>query len=121
MFYIVVDDFGIKYKQKGDANHLLKSLQEDYAITKEWAGEKYLGLTLKRGYVNINVSVSILGYVQAALLKFQSKTTTKPQDSLHRCNQPTYGAKTQCADTENKALVDAQSTLYMQRVCGTFL
>ena len=63
----------------------------------------------------------MLGYVQADLLKFQSEATTKPQDFLHRWNQPTYGAKTQYADTNNADLVDAQSTLYVQRFCGTFL
>ena len=61
------------------------------------------------------------GYAQAALLKFQSKATTKPQDAFHRWNQPTYGAKTQYAETNNTDVVDAQSTLYVQRFCGSFL
>ena len=83
-FSLVVDDFGIKYTQKEDADHLLKSLQEDYEIIEEWTGEKSLGLTLKWNYVIRNVSVSIPGYVKASLLKFQSKATTKPQDAPHR-------------------------------------
>ena len=101
MFPLVVNNFGIKYTQKKDSNHLLKYLWEDYAITEDWTGEKYLGLTLKRDYVNINVSVSIPVYVQASLLKFQSEATTKIQDAPHRWNQPTYGAKNQYADTYN--------------------
>ena len=64
---------------------------------------------------------SILGYVQAALLKLQSKATTKTQDDPHRWNQPTYGATIQFADTDNVDLVDAKSTLYVQRFCGKFL
>ena len=60
------------------------------------------------------------GYFQAALLKFQSETTTKPQDAPHRWNHPTYGAKIQYADTDNADLLDAQSTLYVQRVYGAF-
>ena len=47
VFSLAVDDFGIKYTWKADADHLPKSLLEDYEITKDWAGEKYLGLTLK--------------------------------------------------------------------------
>ena len=58
--------------------------------------------------------VSIPGYVQAALLKLQIDTTKKPQDALHRWDHPTYGAKTQYADTNNAELVEAQSILYMQ-------
>ena len=46
-FYLVVNDFGIKYSSKSDADHLLKSLRDDYDITEDWTGEKYLGLTYK--------------------------------------------------------------------------
>ena len=121
MFYLFVNNFGIKYTQKEDTNHLLKSLQEDFTITEYWTGEKYLGLTLKWDYVNRNVSVSMMGYVQADLRNLQSKATTKPQYAPYRWNQPTYGAKTQYADTDNAELVDAQSTLYVQQVSWTFL
>ena len=61
------------------------------------------------------------GYIQAAFLKLQSEATTKPQDAPHRWKYPTYGAKTQYSDTENADLVNAQSTLYVQKFCGTFL
>ena len=44
---LVVDNFEIKYKQKADADHLLKSLRENYNITKDWTEKKYFGLTLK--------------------------------------------------------------------------
>ena len=47
VFSLLADDFGIKYTRKSDADHLLKYLWEDYDITKDWTGEKYLGLTLK--------------------------------------------------------------------------
>ena len=35
VFSLVVDDFGIKYTRKEDANHLLKDLREDYKITDD--------------------------------------------------------------------------------------
>ena len=120
-FSLVVDDFGIKYTRKADADHLVKCLREDYDITKAWTGEKYLGLTLKWDYVNRNVSFSMPGYVKAALLKFQRKATTKPQDAPHRWNQPTYGTKTQYAHTDKADLLNTKYTLYVQQVCGTFL
>ena len=61
VFYLVVNNFGIKYTWKEDADHLLKSLREDYGITEDCTGEKYLGLTIKWYYVNINVSISMPG------------------------------------------------------------
>ena len=67
------------------------------------------------------MSVSMPVYIQSSLLKFQRETTTKPQDAPHWWNQPTYGAKTQHADTNKAYLVDAKSTLYVQQVCRTFL
>ena len=121
VFYLVVDDFGIKYTRKADVNHLLNSLQGDYKITKDWTRDKYLSLTLKWYCVNRNLSVSMSGYVKADLLKFQHEATTKLQDAPHRWNEPTYGAKTQYANNDKANLVDANSTLYVQQVCGTFL
>ena len=70
VFFLVVDDFGIKYTWKADANHLLKYFEEDYEITEDRTREKYLGLTLKWDYVNRDLSVSMSGYVKAALLRF---------------------------------------------------
>ena len=84
VFFLVVDDFGIKYTRKADANHLTKSLREDYEITEDWTGEKYLGLTLKWDCVNRNLSTSMLGYVKASLLTFQRESATKPHDAPHR-------------------------------------
>ena len=77
VFCLIVDDFGIKYNHKEDADHLLKSLQEDHEIIEDWTGEKYLGLTLKWEYLNRNVRVFMPGYVKSALLKFQRESTKK--------------------------------------------
>ena len=67
------------------------------------------------------MSVSIPGYVQTDLLKSQDEATTKPQDAPNWWNHPTYGANNQYDDTDNADLVDAQCTIYVQQVCGTFL
>ena len=45
-FTLVVDDFGIKYEIILDANHLLNALKDLYAITIDWSGKLYCGLTL---------------------------------------------------------------------------
>ena len=38
---------------------MLKYIREEYEITNDRKGEKFLGLTIKGDYVNINVHVSI--------------------------------------------------------------
>ena len=38
---LVVDNFGVKYVGKDNAEHLISSLQEDYTITHDWEGNIY--------------------------------------------------------------------------------
>ena len=45
-FTLVVDDFGIKYTNKIDALHLINYLKEQYVITTDWSGKRYIGITL---------------------------------------------------------------------------
>ena len=37
-FCLCVDDFGVKYFTKDDANHLLDPFKNHYAISTEWEG-----------------------------------------------------------------------------------
>ena len=38
-FALCVDDFGIKYFLKDDAEHLIKTLKKYYVISKDWTGK----------------------------------------------------------------------------------
>ena len=38
-FTLVVDDFGIKYTNKEDVDHLIKCLKENYDLTQDWDGD----------------------------------------------------------------------------------
>ena len=42
----VIDDFRVKYVGKEHAKHLMAALKEDYIISHNWKGKRYLGLTL---------------------------------------------------------------------------
>jgi hypothetical protein len=35
-FTLVVDDFGVKYVNKDDVEHLISSLSQDYTIDTDW-------------------------------------------------------------------------------------
>ena len=43
-FCLCVDDFGIKYHSKEDAEHLIQSLQKHYDVTIDYAGKDFCGL-----------------------------------------------------------------------------
>ena len=45
IFCLCVDDFGIKYYNLQDANHLLDTLKKHYTVTTDWEGKHFCGLT----------------------------------------------------------------------------
>ena len=49
-FCLCVDDFGVKHFSKDDAINILDSLKKHYAISTDWEGRNYLGLTIYWNY-----------------------------------------------------------------------
>lgn len=45
-FALVVNDFGVKYKGKQHAEHLLAALGEHYQFTVDWKGSLFCGIQL---------------------------------------------------------------------------
>ena len=45
-FTLVVDNFGVKYVGKEHATHLKNTIEENYTVTTEWNGRRYIGITL---------------------------------------------------------------------------
>jgi hypothetical protein len=63
----VVDDFGVQYFSKEDANHLTNSIEANYPVKTDWAGSKYIGIDLDWDYTKREVELSMKGYVKKAL------------------------------------------------------
>ena len=51
-FTLVVDNFGVKYVDKSDVEHLISSLKANYGLTVDWTGNLYYGISLEWDYVN---------------------------------------------------------------------
>ena len=79
MFSLVVDNFGIKYEKEEHAIHLLNSLKENYTVTEDWEGKLYCGITLKWNYDERTVELSMPGYIERALIRFQH---TRPKKGI---------------------------------------
>ena len=118
-FCLCVDDFGIKYFSKADADHLLNALQSKYKISTDWEGKNYCGLTLDWDYVNGRVDISMPGYIRKALERLQHIAPTSPQYAPHRWTEPSYGSKVQLAPVDTSPLLDAKGKKYVQSVTGT--
>lgn len=94
-FILVVDDFGIKYINKSDAQHLIDHLKTKYTVTEDWDGKLFCGITLNWDYINHKVQLSMPNYVSKAGQRFGHTMPTKPQHSPHTWTPPQYGAKIQ--------------------------
>ena len=85
-FTLVVDDFGVGYEDNEHALHLLQTQRQYYeAVSVDWTGTLYCGITLKWDYLKWTCELSMPGYVQQALNKFQYgiKSTHKVTDAPH--------------------------------------
>ena len=67
-FCLCVDDFGVKYFNREDMDHLLNTLGTDYKYTVDWTGCNFCGLKFGWNYKEDYTHVSIPGYVKDSLM-----------------------------------------------------
>ena len=122
-FTLVVDDFGVQYSTRADAEHLSMALQARYPVTEDWEGERYTGITLKWDYKARTVDLSLPGYVEAVLRRLEHPTPTRKQRSPHQYNKPVYGrSEPQLAVQEDTSeRLDLAATKRIQEGVGALL
>jgi hypothetical protein len=122
-FTLIVDGFGIKYTAREDAQHLLDTLVHlFYTVSTDWDAKQYCGLTLDFDYIAHTCDVSIPGYIERALQRFEHPPPSRSQHMPHAWVKPQYNAKTQHAPQEDTtAAPDATATKRVQEVLGTLL
>ena len=96
-----MDDFGVKYVGEEHAIHLNDALKQDYDISHEWEGTRYLGLTIDWDYDDGEVHISMPDYIKEALTRFKHLQPRHPQDQPHPHVPPNYGAKQQFVETDD--------------------
>eukprot|EP00978_Attheya_sp_CCMP212_P021358 scaffold62214_cov29-Attheya_sp.AAC.2 len=64
IFTLTVDDFGVKYVGKRHAQHLLHILESEFsAVSTDWTGALYCGITIDWNYEEGWVDISMPGYI----------------------------------------------------------
>jgi hypothetical protein len=122
LFSLVVDDFGISYVGKQHADHLIQAIENDYDFTKDWSGTLYCGITIQRDYINRTATLSMPGYIKAALHKYQHSKPMKRQYSPHIHNTITYGAQQQLPTPEDQTDPASEpQKKRIQKITGTLL
>ena len=86
-FCLCVDDFGVKYTNKQDADHLLETLKLKYKMTCDWSGSAYCGLTLNWDYTNRHVDISMPGYIKKTFTKTSTSKTKETGPCSTRMEQ----------------------------------
>jgi hypothetical protein len=117
-----VDDFGISYTGRDNAEHLMASIKKSYDISSNWTGGAYCGLKIDFDYINGTVDLSMPGYIKAYLHKYQHPSPTRPEHAPHQWNMPVYGAKTQYVqDTQDSPALLPKDVTCLQQLGGTLL
>jgi hypothetical protein len=118
----VVDDFGVMYIGRENAEHLVTSIKKKYDISSDWTGSAYCGLKIDWDYDNGTVDLSMPGYIKADLHKYQHTSPTCAEHAPHKWNLPVYGAQTQYVeDGEDSPDLSPKDVNHLQQLGGTLL
>ena len=90
-FCLCIDDFGVQYFNKKDAEHLINTLQHKYVVTTDFNGKNFCGLDIEWDYVNGWVDISMNNHVKNTLKKLQHTPLHQAQHAPHEWTTPTYG------------------------------
>ena len=123
-FTLVVDDFGIGYEENEHALHLLQTLHKYYeAVSVNWRGTLYCGITLKWDYQQRTCELSMPGYVQQAVEKFQHgiKSPIKAVDVPHPYKAMKKHGLPMTQPNNDATKLTPQAIKHLQQIVGTFL
>ena len=119
-FSLVVDDFGVKYTKREDAEYLIRVLEQEYECSVDWEGKLYLGMTIDIDRVTQVLSISMKGYIHRLLARFDLPYKYNVDNPLPYAS-PQYGQKVQYVDHDNSPFIDNKRKLIMQQGIGGLL
>ena len=94
-FTLVVDDFGLKYFNRNNADHPVAALKGKYKISEDWTGSLYCGIDLIWDYKNRTLDLGMSGYIKTQLQQYKHKKPSRPQHYPHPVVPRQYGKSTQ--------------------------
>ena len=121
-FVLIVDDFGIEYVRKQDADHLASFLKNHHDISQDWEGKKFSGIDLDWNYAtklcDRTCRLSMKNYMKILLVKLNHPMPRKLQLSPHKFREVKYGRETQLSHEEDtsKPLNDAGIRRFQKNV-----
>ena len=100
----------------------MTSLEQNYTISHDWKGKRYLGIDLDWDYNERKVHLSMMKYVKEALIRFNHAVPFRPQYQPHPHIKLKYGQKMQYTEEEDTSPpLTAANKKLVQEVLGVFL
>jgi len=120
-FCLVVDDLLIKANE-ANRDKLYECLRTQYEIVTDNTGSKYLNIDIRRDKTNKLVGLSMRGYLDRLIARFDHWAGTRTANSPGIYQPPSYGIKTQYAEIEDtKEKLSPADTLTLQQLVGGML
>ena len=122
-FCLCVDDFGIRYYNTDDANHLLAALNINYKTSVDWSGLQFCGLNLQWNYPKQYFNISMPTYIPNLLAKL-NYTPNIPQHSRHPVAPfviSKKGSRQYATPPDTSPPLNATLTTRVQSIIGSLL
>ena len=122
-FCLCVDDFGVKYWSKEDAQHLCNAVGANFRYTVDMEGANYCGLNISWNYKLGYFDTSMPKYIPKTLTRLKHKPQKSPQYSPHPYTPIVYSKKgtQQMAHDPQHKLLPKDKIRHIQSIAGSFL
>jgi hypothetical protein len=123
-FCLVVDNFGIKYGSRDDADHLIHTLQSNgYELTIKGKGDTcYLGMDIK--FTPRTISIFMSGYIEKMLQRFRPSyllPSHRPSHTPGKYTTPVYRRIQQYVEIDDSPTLSPSQTKELQAIVGPLL
>jgi hypothetical protein len=121
-FTLVVDDFGLKFVDKDDVDHLISSIKKSYTLTEDWSGNLYCRITLVWDYVACTVDISMPGYIKKKLQEYKHIMPKKLQTCPYAPEPKRFGTEAQAPlPPDASPRLDAKGIKQIKQIVGSIL
>jgi hypothetical protein len=123
-FTLVVDDFGVKYVNKEDVDHLVASIKSTYMLTEDWSGNLYCGsgIRLNWDYDAQTIDISMPGYITKKLQEYSHVVLKAVQNCPYAPAPKQFGSEAQRPLPPNSSpRLDKKGVRRVQQIVGSIL
>jgi hypothetical protein len=116
----VVDDFGVKFVNKEDADHLFATLRLKYKLKVDWEGRQYLGRRIVFDNAQHTVTIDMPDYIPKVIQRFRP-LLKGGAGSPGVYTPPSYGSASQQTTIDESPPLEPAHITELQGIIGCLL